>query len=650
MKKNIHVLIATIFTFVCLSHITHVYALCCQPAPTTCAPCGHSDRSCCIGICDGYPYLLTRPQGRNAARDLVATQAFIHKYNGEKNNSTTTISVEYQRSFWPDQIARFLFGDDYINCCNLCIQGSSVEDRHPKAWLADYFGLPMDFESNITFCPRIQNVIIDIDFYLGLDEITKGLYAKFDFPIAWTKWELNPCEKICNRGEAPFPTGYMSEEEIPREQLSSSFLQYMECSKTFGDMQQPLQYGRIYRGARKKTRLAEIRGSLGYKFVQDCDYHFGFFMQLSIPTGNKRCSKYLFEPIVGNGKHAEFGGGISGSWIFHRSDRCEDTYVGIWLDATITHLFKRTECRSFDFACKPNSRYMLIQELQANRDNIQGLKDSTLTKADYQYKRNLIPAINWSTFPIEVRMDIQTDIAAKIGFVKNAWSFDLGYNFWAITGEKFEQDCCCGYKPFYNYGVPSCSLTFAHKGDAFVYGSDRHTMYPVSATQSLADIHSGKNYPSIDNDLPTENLRIDNPQQAFVNRTGLSSLTTTTFKTSIQPVTLQKSNLNLGDAPSAMTHKIFFHLGYASTNQEECITPFIGIGGQVEFAKNRCNQCCKSCNNAYCSNNCNCKSPTCSNKDEICCYTCDDCCDTSCDKRAGVSQWGIWLKLGLHFE
>ena len=626
-----------------------IHSVCCFPGPSICAPCGETDRRCCIGICDGYPYLLTRPQGRNAARDLVGEQKFVHKYGDEERYSTASITVEYQQSFWPDQIARFLFGSDFVNCCNLFIQGSLVQNRHPKAWLADYFGLPMDFDSKIKFCPKIQNAIIDINIYTGLDNLAKGLYAKFDFPIAWTKWELNPCEKICNRGTEPFPAGYMSEEEIPREQLSSSFLQYMKCGKRFGDMKELLHYGRICRGALKKIRLAEIRGSLGYNFVLDRDYHFGFFVQLSAPTGNRRCSKYLFEPIVGNGKHWEIGGGISGSWIFHRSKENESKYVGVWLDATITHLCTTRQCRSFDFTCKPNSRYMLLEEMGTNKNNIQGKVDQTLTEATYQYKKDLVPAINWSTFKVDVRMDIQADIAVKLGFVKDGWSFDLGYNFWAMTGEKFELDCCT-CELFYDYAV---------KGDAHLYGKDpQTTMYPISATQSLADIHSGKNYPAQpltdnteQNDLPTENPRIDNPKQAFVGTIALSSISTTTLKTSIQPVFLEKRDLNLGDSPTAMTHKIFAYIGYTPIDREKYWTPFIGLGGQVEFAKNRCKTCCDKCSNKCCPEVCKpCGCSLCCNNDETCCYTCDDCCDLSCNKKGGVSQWGIWLKCGLHFE
>ena len=266
----------------------------------------------------------------------------------------------------------------------------------------------------------------------------------------------------------------------------------------------------------------------------------------------------------------------------------------------------------------------------AKKDN-GSVDESTKQIPKYQYKKNLIPAINWSTFEVDVRMDIQADIAVKFGFVRDAWSFDIGYNFWAMTGEKFELDSCI-CEPFYCYAV---------KGDAFLYGQDlQQTKYPISATQSSADVHEGLNYPAQGNtDFPYENPRIDNPQQAFVNTTALSSIATTTLKTSIQPILLERNNLNLGDSPSATTHKIFFNIAYTPGSNEEYATPFFGFGGQIEFARNRCKTCCDRCKKG-------CKNKT----NEIHCYTCDDCCDLSCDKKAGVSQWGLWVKCGLHFE
>jgi len=642
-------------------HIGHIYAYCCGGccSATRCGDCGELQPICCNSTCYGYPFYLTRSQGRNAAREIVGTQEFIHQFDRCDSYGALSVSFEYQRTFWPEQISRYLFGDDYINCCNLYIQGSQVENRNKQAWLADYFGLAPDYESRVSFCPKIQNAIVDANLYVGLDNLADGLYLNINLPIAWTKWELNPYEIICSEHTKTFEAGYMSQEEISKEDMSKSFLAYMN-GNTWGDMRSPVRYSRIKKGSCTKIMLAHFRASLGYDFVLDEDYHLGFFVQFVAPTGNRPSSKRLFEPMVGNGKHWEIGGGLTGSWIFHRS-KCEaDRYLGVWCDMTLAHLIHTNQFRSFDLLCKPNSRYMLLEEMGSNVDSIQGFDTitSTTTVSSYQYKKNLIPAVNLTTFNIDVRHDLQVDFAAKLGFVNKNWSIDFGYNFWALTGEKFQLDACeC--EPFENFSI---------KGDSFIYGkTDGGPIFPLSATQSLADIHSGKNYPkqSSDTIVPYQNPRVDNAKEALKDENILYSL----FKdipinTSVDPELVTRRELNLEDAPSAMTHKVFAHVSYAS-KEHETVVPFVGVGGQVEFAKNRCksgcnshdhcchSSCCScsscSCSGCSCSSSCSCGNPSCGGCDNQK-WECDHCCDQSCNKRAGSSQWGIWLKGGLSFD
>lgn len=47
-----------------------------------------------------------------------------------------------------------------------------MDDPQPSDkidWLADYFGLPRDCQSTVSFKPSISNFILDYSFYLGLD-------------------------------------------------------------------------------------------------------------------------------------------------------------------------------------------------------------------------------------------------------------------------------------------------------------------------------------------------------------------------------------------------------------------------------------------------------------------------------------------------
>lgn len=731
-KKNIILKITFIvFTiFISLNSNKTCTSCGCSGGQTRCGECGQTQPICCNSFCNGYPFLLPRSQGRNSARELVGCQQMLYKYDTESLNGFLSAAVEYQRSFDNQQIPRYYFGADYVNCKNLLIQGSQVNNRHANAWLADYFGLPTDYNSVVSFCPLLQNVTVDLNFYLGLDKAAEGLYLKVVAPIAWTCSQLCPIEKICNYGTNDAISGYLSTGTILRQDLNSSFLEYMcgcannacscnygsSCSNScstcygnsgscsgcnsntnysqnscewlgcscgncpvFGDMQQPLKYGIISGNKLTKAGLAELRASLGYNFALEEDYHFGMFFELSAPTGNRPCAKYLFEPIIGNGKHWEIGGGLTGHWIFHRSQENKDKYVGFWIDATLAHLAKSCQKRSFDISCKNNGRYMLLEQMGLNKDN---LKSTDSTLATYQYQKILLPTINWSTFNVQTCMDLQTDIAAKIAFFKNNFSLDLGYNFWARMGEKISFDNCCGCQPTYNMAI---------KGDSFVYGyyDDSGTMKPIalSATESDASIHSGTNYPYVSINNATNvaiNPAIDAPENASaciyssnpVQTVQLNNIyNTAAVNTSIQPTLIARGDLNNDDSPAGITHKLFAHFNYYHKNSDKKWLPFIGIGGEVEFSTYRykCGSCCNntgsgcSCSGSFntCQNCSSCNTCT-SCPNNSCCqnsttnsgictgpnspYICDFCCDPSCNKRMGICQWGTWIKGGISFN
>ena len=648
-------------------------AACCTSTtccPTTCCTtsCGSCCDDCtCLGPCDGAAFLLPRSQGFNAARELVGWQPFINKYDMDSYYGAFYAAVEYTRTFKEEDLAGYFFGRDLVGCNSLMIQGSEVENRCCNAWLADYFGLPRDFNSKVSFCPRIQNAIVDLNWYQGLDEWTEGLFFRMHAPIVWTKWELRMCECVVNAGTDElgfFPEGYMSADKIEKSALACSFTQAIGGCHTWGDMKCPIKYGLMSNCCQTKTRLADLRFALGYNFVRKEDGHFGVLLHLAAPTGNKPCATYLFEPIAGNGKHWELGGGITSSWIFWRSEENEDRYAGFWMDANITHLFKKCQCRSFDFCCRPNSRYMLLEQMEANPEDgeqIKGGPDAgNLTIANYRYAKALIPAINWSTFNVDVKIDVQADIALKLGWVRENWSFDLGYNLWARTGERFCDDCCddcCDTSCCTTSCCGPCGL-YAIKGDSFVYGyqdlqGNATVAKPLSATQNCADIHAGKNGTT----TPDLNLLVDNAVRAFdENDTRLmpyltSGLPTTTVRTSIQPNLVSKCDLALCKGPSAITHKLFANFSYAWKDREDEWVPFLGIGGEVEWAQGMDNCCCDSnCCDTSCCSPCgtSCCPTTCC--DTSCCSTSccnNDCCDT---KRAGISQWGVWIKGGLAFD
>jgi len=608
----------------CGSSCNPCYTSCCDPCcNTSCDPCcGTNCGSCCDDDCCqnnacGYPFLAYRSQSWNAARQIAGIQPYINRYDMDSTYGNFSVALEYTRSFRPEHIASFLFGGDLVGCNSLLIQGSLVEDRSPCAWMADYFGLPTDFNSCVSFCPRIENVIVDFDFYLGLDEVTEGMYLRIYAPLVWTRWGLCMSECFKTQGEADFKPGYMAEGAIDRADLPKSFTEAINGCTTWGDMKTPLCAGRMSPCYCTLTRLSDIQLVLGWNFVRDCDYHFGLNIRAGFPTGNKPCGKYLFEPIIGNGKHWELGAGLTSKYICWRSEDNEDNYLGVYFDANFAHLFKTCQCRSFDFCgCRPNSRYMLLAEMGTNENELKGGPDTqNLTTANYQYQKNLVPAINYTTYNVDVRIDIQADIVLKLGYIRDNWGCDLGFNLWARTGEKFCNDncCCCG--------CPS-DRRYAMKGDADVYGfyaigeGNPTNPLPISSSQCAATINNGQNL-RLDNATEAAvNKGVDNPELAWANDPvqalyvydNDAPISFDQIYTSVQPKLVSYDDVNFCKSPSAISYKVFGNFSYAWRDREECWTPYLGIGGEAEFAP-KCNAC-----------------------------------------KFAVSQWGIWLKGGVAFE
>ncbi|HEB41441.1 MAG TPA: hypothetical protein ENI08_00285, partial [Candidatus Dependentiae bacterium] len=126
------------------------------------------------GIVFGFgnkTFFGTRSQAVNTVRELAGWQQFINQYDKGYNYGVSSLAVEYNRSFSPQKIADFLLGGQSIQ-----FSGSRAENRGADDTLADYFGLAPDFKSCVRFIPRISNVIIDLNWYQGLDAVATGLY------------------------------------------------------------------------------------------------------------------------------------------------------------------------------------------------------------------------------------------------------------------------------------------------------------------------------------------------------------------------------------------------------------------------------------------------------------------------------------------
>jgi hypothetical protein len=656
------------------------------------------------------PYYSIRNQGQDVARDLAGMTQHENLFDMDKIYGTFAVTTEYSQTFRPNRIAEALFGPAVCNSscdgATIAVSGSRVANRGANDWLADYFYLPTDFQSTLKFSPRIRNVVVDLDFYLGLDEWACGLYMRINAPIVWSQWNLNFCESVVSTGSLNYAPGYFNTYDvapttavpsgvgIARSNLltsASAFFSGSTITDTPATTTQvvtydPLCYGKITGCARHKTALADLAVTLGYNFLNDEDYHLGVGIRMLAPTGTKPHAKYLFEPIVGNGHHWELGAEVSGHAMLWRS--CdEESNLGFFVDANITHLFKAKQTRTADLNGLPLSRYMLAERLTTNSGtSLGGIAGATGTAAATAataptapvsvFAGEFAPVANLTTRDVKVSVGVQGDVAAQFTYTRCGFAMDLGYNFWGRSKEKVScsSNCSTGCSSSSNCAT-SCSSsvactttpfapnTWALKGDAQVYSFNRTTglAVPLSATESLATINAGTNVaqegvPASNPGqlaIDKRNPNVDAPQFAYNGTTIGATVLDASFNngtpaadainTSIQPVFISQAavtgvtNSGFNYATNrGISNKIYTNLSYNWVDCEDWV-PYVGVGGFGEFG-----------NGGKCGSSCSSSSAACSTTN-----SCSSSCSTGCSstsEKAAISQWGVWAKLGVSFN
>lgn len=597
--------------------------------------CSSSSSSCSTSCSDSnsynlvVPYFSPRSQSVDLARQLVGVTDIIDELTCSDKcwPGFVGATLEFEKSFRSPDITRRLFGPSLNGSCqSINISGSAVANRGDNDWLADYFGLSPQFQSVINFNPRVTSFIGDIQGYVRLDQWLCGLYFYIHAPIASTKWNLHVCEDVINGSGVGYPEGYFAPAGIAQANLLSSFSEFVSgqaaptlsgtdaLGAPFTETFQTLQYARWAVDpcdSLTKTGLADLRMWLGYDWLNCERYSFGIGAVLAAPTGNKPHARYLFEPIVGNGHHWEFGALIKGDFVLWRD--CDDTHnLTLFTQANITHLFKSKQKRTFDLQNKPLSRYMLAEQLTTNSSpflygNLLGVD----TLSDFKFAGVFAPVANLSTLCVDVSTNVQIDWATMLTYSRCNFTFDLGYELWYRGQEKISAGC--------NTSSPLAANTWALKGDASVFGFaaigntgipiDINQAVALAGSESLATIHQGKN--------PSRLTGLDNPQAAqagdlagtnFVALDNNTAGLAVNAVTSIQPITLSIDDLDICDAGTkGFSNKVFANVSHFWDCA--CWKPFLGLGAMGEFNRK------------------------------------DHCCSTE----SAFSQWGVWVKGGFVF-
>ncbi len=574
-------------------------------------------------------YVPSRSQGSNTPRHLVGLIQQLYARSFDSLYGTLNGTLFYNRSFNSSAFSESLFG--VKECETITISGSQVTNRGSDDWLADYFYLPTDFKSKISFKPVVDNSGIEFEFFVSLDEWTPGLYVALYAPLVHSRWNINMCETIELLGTNSSAPGYFTPDTLARNSLLNNFTQYANgtligpvtqtvAGTDFTITFQNLLNAKISNHQLTETRLADMRALFGYYFVRNDRFNLALQALITAPVGNRPEGEFIFEPTIGNGHHWEFGGSIFGNGILWQSadEQKQIIFTG---DISMTHLFGARQKRVFDLDGKPFSRYMLIERLGTPITN--NLKGNN-SAPSAQFVNEFLPVANLTKLWVDSSITLQAEATALITFVCDHFSWDVGYNFWGITCEKLSLH---GINPFEN------NSKWALKGDAQVFGFDRGATgagplvgaVALSATETSATITTGTNL--VNGRTVAQallNPAIDAPQNGTGDATGGSAnhplsaqpnANNTSIKTSIDPLFITSRAINVCERRvHGSSSKLFTHFNYTWLERSQW-KPYIGIGGEAEFSHS---------------------TSACESDDDTCI-------------NAALSQWGIWLKGGMTF-
>jgi hypothetical protein len=309
----------------------------------------------------------------------------------------------------------------------------------------------------------------------------------------------------------------------------------------------------------------------------------------------------------------------------------------------LTTLFTAKQTRTFDLMNKPLSRYLLLERMGTPVSNLfistaQGSTAGAVAPSA-QFQSLYTPLANISTFDVRVAIAAQFDFVAMLDIQWGNWNADFGYNYWGRTCEKIKPECQCSI-PF------DGNVNFALKGDAYTFGfvaADAMGLpagivpgqaIPLSATESMADIHSGTNTPIGTPYSPAQNqnvgidgapnvyafVSVNPPSDQIVVAPGDIGGAATQQRSSLTPVLINYKMIDLeGAETKGGSNKLFGHISYTWDDRCDCAwTPSIGFGGFAELAHNNEGECHEQAE------------------------------DRSCQSVV-FSQWGVWLKTAFAF-
>ncbi|MFH1461939.1 MAG: hypothetical protein ABIF12_03265 [bacterium] len=376
----------------------------------------------------GKTFFMPRPIQQDIVLQKISSKNFINKIIKNKSIIKTNIvkipfidanqikqskkmgglkilgTMFYKESTNSSDLASYFFPEGKTE---LSVQGPNVAGIPDisSTWLAIANAdqeLIRDFSSKISIRPKQKAFGFNLQLFKSLNFINKRILLGASLPFIQVETNLN-----FNEYDKSIQT-----EKLPLD-LSNK---YLAANATEAFDHPLLKYSKMKNGVQKLAGLADIKISLDgliktNNLVDINLYGFGI-----IPTGYHPKVEYLFEPILGNGKH--FGAG-AGANINVNAWKYKDKKILVSAGGEYQYLFEATNKRTFDL--KNNGSFSRYLDIRRNGVG------QTFNVTDLAN----VSTLNCKTTP---RSNLNSFI--DIAFSYKKYLLKIGYNLWWRDSEK----------------------------------------------------------------------------------------------------------------------------------------------------------------------------------------------------------------------
>ncbi|MCX5922124.1 MAG: hypothetical protein NTX86_02245 [Candidatus Dependentiae bacterium] len=347
---------------------------------------------CCAAYGASHTFFTPRQITTDPTFELALTD--YDMYHGDKNDFQLSVKPFYQRSTQGKKSAAFFL--PHNKCC-VAVRENGTGDINPL-WFNVISASGTLYSSTLCCAPQRTTYGGVLTFYANFNRWLDGLWLLANTAIMGATHTMHVRETDrTENGTIPDFTN-----------MCDGFNNPDWCA------------GKIKCcGEKTKAGLDDIQIKIGYDF--DCPKvdHIALYGVLTIPTGNRPTSYYLFEPLVGS-KHVTLGVGLNADYVLCEREDNSWTILG---DCKYRYAFSAHERRSFDLCDNGDwSRYLLV--------------------VDQSQPLNSLPGINYFTLPTKVTPRSTVDFWLALHHRHCNWDIEIGYDLWWRQKEKVALRCC----------------------------------------------------------------------------------------------------------------------------------------------------------------------------------------------------------------